>query len=314
LGRSRPLKFAVGLPAVMNYPPVMSAWEAKATGLDVVRIARAADRAGWHWVTVPEHAVMPREMVDVMGARFPESLAAAAFLAGATERLSVLTYVLVLPYRNPVLLAKQVATVDFLSGGRLILGVGAGHLQREFEVLQAPFEGRGRLMDEYLLAMKELWTSPEPTFHGRAVRFDGIAFEPKPVQKPHPPILIGGNSPLAMRRAARLGDGWAPWLVPREKLPACLEYLRAQPGFEGREDRFEVVMPLARFEIEDFSHRPLGETALPADGDQILEEVEKLRAAGATVVQVVPPRTPNVERAVEWVQWFGEEIIPTASR
>lgn len=304
------MKFALGMPGLILYPPIVSPWEEGASPADLLRVARAADRAGWDWLTISEHIVMPREMVGVMGGRFPEALSAVGVLAGATERIKLLTYVLVLPYRNPVMLAKEVATLDFLSGGRVTLGVAVGHLEREFEILDVPFRERGLLSDEYIEAMKELWTAEEPSFKGRTVRFENVVFEPKPIQKPHPPLLIGGNSRPAMRRAARLGDGWLPWLVTREELPGCLSYIREQPGFAEREGTFEVVMPLATFEIEDYTHRVVGETRLPGEREEIVEEVGLLGEAGTTVTQVVPPRTSSVEQLLEWIAWFAEEIVP----
>jgi len=221
--------------------------------------------------------------------------------------------VLVLPYRNPVILAKQIATLDFLSGGRITLGTAAGHLEREFDVLKVPFGERGALTDEYIRAMKELWTSPEPSFQGRYVQFDNIVFEPKPVQKPHPPIFVGGNSRPAMRRAANLGDGWLPWLVSREQLPAALSYIYEQPGFRERGRPFEVVMPLASLNVEDYSHRELGKTRVPRSRDEIIEEIGRLKEAGATATLVAPPRTRGVEQFLEWTEWFAREVVPACA-
>ena len=166
------------------------------------------------------------------------------------------------------------------------------------------------MTDEYLRAMVELWTSPDPSFQGRYVQFENVVFEPKPVQKPHPPILIGGNTRPALRRAAALGDGWLPWLVTREGLPACLSYLRDQPGFEQRRARFEVVMPVSSLNVADFSHEIRGETHLRSGREELIEEIGLLEDAGVTVVQVPPPRTSGVAQLLEWTEWFAAEIIP----
>lgn len=304
------MKFALGMPALILYPAIMSAWEREASPADILRVARTADRLGFDWLTISEHIIMPSEMADAMGPRFPESLTAAAVLAGATERINLLTYVLVLPYRHPVTLAKQIATLDFLSGGRFTLGTGGGHLEREFEVLNVPFAERGKRTDEYIAAMCELWTSDEPSFHGQFVQFDGVVFEPKPIQKPHPPILIGGNSRPAMRRAARVGDGWLPWLVTREQLPGCLAYIRDQPEFGARARGFEVVMPLATYQIEDYSHREVAQTHLHSGRQEIVDEIGLLREAGTTVTQIVPPRTASLGDLLDWLEWFAQEIRP----
>ena len=304
------MKFALGMHGLILYPPIASPWESEANSDDILRVARKADQVGWDWLTISEHVVIPREMTDVMGPRFPEAVSAAAVLAGATQRIKILTYVLVLPYRNPVLLAKQLSTLDFLSAGRLILGTAVGHLEREIEALKVPFQERGAMTDEYLRAMKELWTNPDPSFQGRYVQFERIVFEPKPVQKPHPPILMGGNTRLAMRRAASVGDGWLPWLVTREELPACLSYIREQPGFEQRRARFEVVMPVSSLNVVDYSHEIRGETHLRSGRDELVDEIGILREAGVTAVQVPPPRTSSVEQLLEWTEWFAAEIIP----
>lgn len=304
------MKFGLGMPALILYPAIMSDWEKDATATDILNVARTADEAGFEWLTISEHLIIPQEMVGVMGPRFPEAMVAAAMLAGATKRVKCLTYVLVLPYRHPVALAKEIATLDFLSGGRFTLGIGSGHLQREFEILGIPYEERGSRTDEYILAMKELWTKEHPSFNGRHVQFDSLCFEPKPAQKPHPPILIGGNTKVAMRRAASLGDGWIPWLVTPEKLPSCLDYLREQPGFRDNPRPFEVIMPLSSLAVEDYSHKELGETVRLSAKGEIVDYISKLQDAGATAVVVNPPRTDSVAQFLDWIAWFSAEIMP----
>jgi probable F420-dependent oxidoreductase len=145
------------------------------------------------------------------GMQWLDPLIALAVVAGATERVGLGTSVLVLPYRNPVNLAAEVAALDVLSDGRFILGVGAGWMREEFEAIDAPdFDARGTVTDEYVRAFVELWTKDAPKFEGKHVRFSNIGFDPKPVQKPHPPIWVGGESAPALRRAARIGDAWYP--------------------------------------------------------------------------------------------------------
>lgn len=304
------MKFALATPAILNYPAAMAPWEPQAGGAEIMRFAKAADKQRWEWLTVPEHVLMPAEMSEVMGRRFPEGITASAALLGATERIRLLTYVMVLPYRHPVMLAKQIATMDFLTGGRFTLGTAVGHLEREFEVLQVPFKERGKLTDEYLQAIIECWTSDNPQFEGEYVQFKDIAFEPKPVQKPYPQIFIGGNAKPAMRRAAQFGDGWIPWLVTREELPGCIDYLRQQPGFEEKADRFEIVMPTTAYQVEDYSHAEKGDTHIAASRDEIIRDIERLREAGTTVAQVMPPRVETFEQCLEWVAWFDSEVIP----
>jgi len=306
------MKFALGMPGLILYPPIMGPWEATATPAELVGVAQRADELGWDWLTISEHIVMPNDMAAVMGRRFPDALVAAAVLAGATRQIDVLTYVLVVPYRNPVVLAKQVATVDFLSGGRFLFGVGVGHAQGEFDAIGVAHADRGARTNEYLEAMIELWTQDAPRFQGRFVKFADIAFEPKPVQKPHPPILMGGNSKPAMRRAAKYADGWLPWLIQRDQLPACLDYIRSQPEYAQRPRArpFEVVMPVSPIKVEDYSHKIVGETTVPLGKDELIEEIHKHAAAGVTVTQAAPPRTESRAHFLEWIDWFAAEVIP----
>jgi len=304
------MKFGIGLPVIHLYPVVANSWEFTAPVDTVVRIARRADELGFDFLTFPEHIVVPSAMGEVMGTRYPEALTAMAFVAGATSRIKVLSYVMVLSYRNPIVCAKSIATLDFLSGGRVIVGIGAGHMQGEFEALGVPFEERGRMTDEYIQAMCELWTSECPAFEGRYVRFRDVLFEPRPVQKPRPPIWVGGNSRPAMRRAAALGDGWIPWLVRPHDMPACLEYIRSQPAFRERPRPFDVVVPIATFQVEDYSHRELGPTLAPRTRDELLEAIDRWREAGATGLIVGAPRTRSPEELEEWMAWFAADIMP----
>ena len=187
----------------------------------IAALVTRGEELGFAFVAVSDHVVIPRSI----SSRYPynetgefggggeclEQLALLSFVAGHTSRVRLLTSVMVLPHREPILAAKMLATIDVLSQGRLIVGCGVGWMEEEFEVLGAPPYGeRGAVGNEYIRAFKELWTSEAPTFEGSHVRFSDVAFAPKPVQKPHPPIWVGGESPAALRRAALLGDGWYP--------------------------------------------------------------------------------------------------------
>src|SRR6476469_1196646 len=164
-----------------------------------------------------------------------ETFSILGVVAGATEKLRLVTSVLILPYRNPVLTAKMVASLDVLSGGRVTLGVGAGWLREEFEALHSPpFEARGAVTDEWIAIFKQLWSQSPASFEGRFYRYADIRVEPFPVQKPHPPIWVGGHSRAALRRTARHGQGWhpvgavaaSPW--PPKEMRAHLDTLSRQ--------------------------------------------------------------------------------------
>ena len=189
----------------------------------MARIAREGEALGYDYVTLTDHLVLP----DLAEPGYPysesgafystdtgyrhEQLAIAAYLAALTQRLRLVLAVMVVPHRPAVLAAKSLATIDVLSKGRLTVGIGAGWLKAEFDaVVTTPFAERGAVTDEYVAAFRTLWTDKRPQIAGRYVHYDGLVLEPKPVQLPHPPIWVGGESPPALRRAARLGDAWYP--------------------------------------------------------------------------------------------------------
>jgi len=190
---------------------------------NVVRIAREGETLGYDYLTVTDHVVLP----DMAEPGYPysesgafysrdsvyrhEMLTLAAYLAAVTAKLRVVLAVLVVPHRPAVLAAKMLSTIDVLSGGRLTIGIGAGWLKAEFDaVVITPFAERGAVTDEYLAAFRTLWTKEKPRIDGRYVHYDGLVLEPKPAQKPHPPIWVGGESGPSLRRAARFGDAWYP--------------------------------------------------------------------------------------------------------
>jgi probable F420-dependent oxidoreductase len=211
---------------------------------ELTKLVTAGEALGFDYTTVFDHLVVQRslqakyqssadgELPSTAYGRCHEQLTAIAFLAAKTRNLRFVTSVMVVPYRPPVLAAKMIATIDILSAGRLTVGVGAGWIRDEFEALGAPsFAERGRVTDEYLESMKTLWTEEIPSYEGNHVRFSGIALAPKPAQKPHPPLWVGGLSGAAMRRAARLGNAWYPMLNDQSKPLDSLERLRA--GISG---------------------------------------------------------------------------------
>jgi len=186
-------------------------------------VAQRAEDLGYDHVWVSDHIILPKKVdsfypyaSDGVATFRPdepylEPLAALNFIAGCTKRIRLGTHVLIIPYRNPVLTAKILSSLDVLSGGRVILGAGVGWMEEEFQAMGLDtYKERGAVTDEYLQLYKELWTSENPSFDGKYYQISGSGFEPKPAQKPHPPIWIGGHTGPAIRRAAKYGDGWMP--------------------------------------------------------------------------------------------------------
>ena len=183
----------------------------------MLRIACAAEAAGLESVWTGEHVVLPDPQAPPSPSHpqtpFLDPAVALAHVAAHTHRIRLGTGIIILPQRNPLVLAKELASLDVVSKGRLIFGLAAGYLEPEFRALGAPFEDRGAVTDEAIEAIRALWTMRQPEFHGRFFSFAGIDAQPRPVQRPHPPIIVGGRSRLAARRAARHGDGWYGFLT-----------------------------------------------------------------------------------------------------
>ncbi len=181
----------------------------------VVEIAKVAERAGFYGGNVTDHPCPTGRWLDAGGHHAQDPFVMLSFVAAATTKLKLHTGILVLPYRNPFITARAVATLDVFSGGRVSLGLGAGYLKGEYRALGVDFERRNDIMDEYLRALKVALSGEEFTFQGTGYEALGNRIKPGPIQKPHPPLLVGGNSKRAIRRAAELGDGWCPFFTPQ---------------------------------------------------------------------------------------------------
>jgi probable F420-dependent oxidoreductase len=263
-------------------------------------VAEAADELGYHVVFTAEHLVYPQEIRTPYpyGGRFPFAVTdpvldvptTLAWVAAMTKHVRLAASVMVLPYHEPIALAKALTTIDVLSGGRLMVGVASGWLREEFDLLGVPFRERGARTDEYLAALRALWTEERVTFQGRFVRLQEAAFFPKPIQKPYPPIWIGGGSAAAFRRVARLGDGWLA--VPRS--PA---------------DLADDVAAIRR-EAEAAGRDPLRIGVAASGGatsvSELLDRVPALERAGATIA-TVPALfwAKSVPQAIELMDEFA---------
>jgi probable F420-dependent oxidoreductase len=306
------MDFVTSVPGITRYPLAAEPWHADLGSDEFRQIAVAAEALGFDEIALSEHLVMPIEHVELMGPQWPHALGAMSFFAGCTTRIRVSSSVIILPIHNPIELAKEVATLDVLSGGRVLIAVGLGSdLPREFDIFHVRMDERASRTDEYLQAMIELWTSDNPAFHGQYVDFDAIAFEPKPRQRPYPPIWIGGNSRPAMRRAVRFGDGWQPWQTTVDDLPRCLEYMRRQPEFEARTRPLGIYLMLDNPQVDD-DHRPLdGSTGRPdmRVASEYVDLIGRMEAAGVTRVFVPLPPASSLTAYLEQLQYFSEDIM-----
>lgn len=264
------MHFGVGLP---HFRQVASA-EA------IVTVAQHVETLGFDSVWVSDHIVVPHSALPRFGEVFFEPFTTLAYVAGRTSRIRLGTSVIILPYRHPLLMAKSLATIDVLSGGRLIVGAAVGWLAEEFEALGISFRERGARSDEALRAMRVLWTEPEPRFEGRFFRFAGIKAEPKPLQQPHPPIWIGGASPAALKRAAEFADTWHPSHRPVAEIAAGAKQFRELATARGRDPNSLQVIARVPLRIVTGGNTPDPRPLLVGTPEQIVEDIGRYREAG----------------------------------
>jgi len=303
------VKICIGVPNSMHVAAMTQPWEHALTGADIGRAMALADQLGYHKCMLGEHFVIPVQHVPLSGDHYFHTTVALGFIGGVTQKLKLTSSVSLLPLQNPIVQAKAWSTLDWLSGGRALPFFGIGWLEEEFQALRVPFHERGRISDEYIAAMIELWTRDEPSFEGRYVSFKGMAFAPKPLQKPHPPIWFGGDAPAVLQRVGRFGDGWSPFRTPPEKFPECIEVIRSSPGRGSRPlDVFfalEMLNVGAHHEILDDPRAPGG-----WDKQKIIDQCGWLAGLGVTETIVPLPKLAGLSQYMERLHWVAEEIMP----
>jgi len=264
------------------------------------RVARAAEAAGFDSLWGGEHVVLPDPQAppSPLAPEDPitDPIVALAFLAAHTTRIRLGTGIIILPQRNPLVLAKQLATLDVLSGGRLIFGVGVGYLEPEFRALGIPFETRGAMTDDYLAAMRVIWSEPRPAHRGRFVTFDRVQAHPQPVQRPGPPIVIGGHTPAAFRRAVEQGRGWYGFALDEAGARRCLDGLREAAS------RYERPAALGALEISV--------TPRPTRGGEAMDRAraDRFKALGVHRLILMPPRSLEADGLARFVEKTAREL------
>ena len=285
---------------------------------EIGRFASLAEELGYDTIMVSDHVVLPVRVES----RYPynssgltplnaendifEPFTLMSYLAAITQRVRLGISVQVVPYRHPVLNAKMLTTLDVLSAGRIIVGVGVGWMKEEFQVLDADYDNRGTVTDEHIEIFRVLCTEEDPSYHGQHYNFEGVKLRPKPVQKPHPPVWVGGNSAPARRRAALLGDGWhAVGLCPEEMTMLRSDVLRR---------RAEAGMPTASFVTSvlttlQFTDEPLpqGRTPMTGNTQQIIDDVKRYQGAGVDLLPLSP--WVDFEVVCQQIERFATEVM-----
>ena len=316
------MKFGLAIP---NRGPM-------ATAECIKEIAQTAEQLGYYYLAVPDHIVVPRKIdpnypysetgefvwtsdgvTDCM-----EQFTLLAWLAAVTNTIRIMTSVAVIPHRNPLFMAKSIATTDVLSGGRVTTGCGAGWMHEEFDALNLPdFASRGKVTHEYIAAMKSAWMDPDPAYNGEFVKFKNVDTDPRPVQKPHPPIWIGGESMPALRRAVSLGDAWYPFgsnpkfrMDTLEAYVARLSILHRLAEEAGRDPKsiglaYNCAFHSARPKKDSGGQRQ----TFTGSPEQRAEDIAKFQKVGlrTMIVNVAAgDKTAMLERMIE----FSENVMP----
>ena len=317
----------------MKYGIILPEGGPMATPENLGAMARRAEELGYDSLSAGDRILMPRgigltypydksgEYPDRGPGESMELLTLMSFLAGRTSKIRLVTAVVVVPHRNPLLAAKALATLDVLSQGRLVLGIGVGWMPEEFEALGLPpFEERGAVTDEYIRAFKELWTSDYPSFEGKYIRFDNISFLPHPVQKPHPPIWVGGESRPALRRTAELANGWYPLggnptypVDTPEQLAAGIQRLGTYARRFGRDPaEIDVIYGPRQFELKkDSGGSADGRLPFVGTADQVASDIRRYQEMGvSSLIFDFIGQSEDVDQVNSRMEEFATSVWP----
>jgi probable F420-dependent oxidoreductase len=272
------VKLGIVTPVVTRLPRAHAAWEETAGIEQIARVAAEADRLGYHHLTCSEHVALPAEVVETRGGTYWDPLPVFGYIAARTTTIRLATHVLVLGYHHPLAIAKRYGTLDRVSDGRLVLGVGVGSLREEFELLGAEFDGRGPRADDAIRALRTSLSQREPAYRGQHYAYDGVVVDPCALQR-RVPIWVGGRTPRSLRRAVELADGWAPFGLARAQLADMIARARDTDAWARRTalagaSPFELVLP---------NEHPFDPGAEP---ERVREAAARLAEAGATALNL----------------------------
>jgi probable F420-dependent oxidoreductase len=306
------MQFGIGLPNLSYVDPTQT----------LLSLAQVAQELHFDSIWVSDHVFIPFELAP----NYPYSatgqlglsatdhildpLTTLSFLAGRVDGPRLGISVLIIPYRNPIVTAKMLVTLDVLSGGRVILGAGTGWMPEEFAALQASYADRGRVTDEYLDIFKELCTAEKPTFDGQHYQISNLGFYPKPIQKPHPPIWVGGYSKAALRRAARVGDGWHPSNIDPATLADKVNVLHGLCAEAGRDPaRLEISTRVNNVAFGDSGDTVGRPAPLSGTAQNIIDTIRRYEDAGVSHI-VLGIRGREPEEMIRTIRRFVDEVRP----
>lgn len=292
----------------MKVPAMTQAWEAGMPTSDILDTVKLADELGFHAAMLGEHFIVPNDHLPLSGDHYLHTTVALGVIAGHTSRIRLKSSVTILPLQNPIVQAKAWSTLDWLSGGRAAPIFGVGWLKEEFDILNVPFNQRGKMCDEYLEAMRILWTEDNPTFRGEFTAFENASFAPKPAQK-HLPVMLGGDAAPVLKRIGKYADGWSPFQTPPEKFRECLDIIKSQPEYDGRPIDMFFALEMLNVGAE---HEIKGDDRAKGawDAAKIIDQCGWLAELGVTETIVPRPPLADTEGLKEHMRWVASEIMP----
>ncbi|MBC2864950.1 TIGR03619 family F420-dependent LLM class oxidoreductase [Streptomyces mexicanus] len=303
------MKFNLSLPNNQQVAAITYPWMRKLGGPEFQRILATADELGYHKVTVGEHLAIPHNHVADSGTHYMQATTILGYLAACTPRMRVGSNITLLALQNPIVQAKMWAVLDWVSGGRADINIGVGWLKEEFDILGVDFRKRGRIVDEYVEAMIEIWTNTSASYHGEFVSFEGVGSDPKPTQKPYPPLWFAGDAPAVMERVARWGSGWSPYQTPLERFPEQIDRITSSRHYQGRP--IEIYYNLLNLELGLNHVAKTSEHNLSGwNADCIAERIHWLGELGVTEVSAPLTKTDSIEEYLDRLRWVAEEVFP----
>jgi len=304
--------YGIQLPIQSQSTIYVEEWERRAGPDELAAVARAAEDGGFFYVAVCDHTAIPRRLASAMSTTWYDTIATLGWLAGVTSRIRLLSHVFVAAQRHPLRAAKEFATLDVLSKGRVVIGVGAGHVSEEFDLFGPPFAERGRALDEAIDALAAALSDEFPVLPGPRWAASEMGVAPRPVQRPRPPIWVGGSSPAALRRAARRGDGWLPQTVRRDDMAAQVaELLRLRREHRGGAP-IEIGALAGVFHVGVADHE-LPRGVVTGHAEQIAENLRELIDMGVSHLQLRFP-SRSAGELCDQIAAFGTEVGPLLTR
>jgi probable F420-dependent oxidoreductase len=288
----------------------------------IVEATKLADELGFYSINMPEHVILPQDPAAPLEDVWYDNFVIASHLAAVTKRIRFLLYVMIIPYHEPIVAAKQLATLDQVTNGRVICGTGVGWLKGELEALGVSHEKRGAITDEYLEAMRELWTQDTASYDGKYVNFANMSFNPKCVQTPHVPLWIGGTGPAARHRSVALGDGWMPMSGALEDIEREVDAIKEMLTEAGRDPKaFNFSSSISVGEPDSYTphasasqhlaHTTARSTSrnYPWEAEAVIDGIVQMREAGFNHI-FVRLSWENPLDLMRRMEWFASSVMP----